>query len=79
MIKLMSNDEELIQFNTNNIVISIQEMNQENDHRKGYTLTTEQATLIHENDQVKMSILINTAEIYESEYNFDLYIFLKVK
>ncbi|WP_349305490.1 DUF4153 domain-containing protein [Bacillus sp. FJAT-50079] len=78
-IRLMSNDKELIQFNTKDIVNLIQEMGEENNHSKGHSLTAEEATLIQENEQVKMSILINSAEIYESQYNFDLYIFIKIK
>ncbi|WP_438318070.1 DUF4153 domain-containing protein [Sporosarcina sp. FA9] len=67
------NNEELIQFDTMNIYKTILE---KNDLK---TLTTEEATIIEENDKVKMSILANSINVYDSQYNADIYIFIKIK
>jgi hypothetical protein len=43
------------------------------------TLTVEKATATHENDKVRMDILINSVDYYGRQYYADLFIFLKIK
>lgn len=73
------NGTELIRFNTKEIFGKILKDNPQTYEGKGNMLTAEQATLIHENEQVKMGILVISAEAYPPQHNADIYVFLKVK
>lgn len=54
-------------------------INREANEGKSNMLTVEQATIKKENEQVKMSILINSVNAYNGQYNADFYIFLGIK
>jgi len=79
-ISLMDeNEEELIQFDTMEIFNKLLENNPEGYEGKGNTLTVEKATIIQENDRVKMSILVNSVDVYDAEYSVDFYVLFKIK
>jgi len=73
-ISLMNDiDEELIRFNTEEIFDTILKNNESGN------LTVEKATITQENNKVKMSILANSVDSYDSQYSADVYIFIKIK
>ena len=76
---LDENDEELIRFDTEEVFTSILESYGVNYEGNNNELTVEKATFTQENDQVKMTILANSIDAYDSQYNADIYVFLKVK
>ena len=55
------------------------ENNPEGYEGKGNDLTVEKATIIQENDRVKMSILVNSVDVYDAQYSADFYVLLKIK
>ncbi|MBU8878138.1 DUF4153 domain-containing protein [Bacillus sp. FJAT-29790] len=79
-ISVMSEDnEELIQFDTKEIFNHIFENDQESNEGKGNMLTVEKATLTKENDKMKMTVLVNSIDAFDSQYNADFYVFLNIK
>lgn len=80
IIRLMDKqDKELIQMDTKEIFNEVLKNYQESAEGKGNMLTVEKATVTKENDQIKMSVLVNSAEFYNSQYNGDFYVLLKIK
>jgi len=67
------NKEELIRFDPMNMYKSILEKNNLE------TLTIEEASVVEENDKIKMNILVNNVNYYDLQYNGDVYIFIKIK
>lgn len=79
-ISVMSEDHnKLIEFDTQEMFKQIFENDKEINEGKGNRLTAEKATLTKENDKVKMTILVNSIDAYNSQYNADFYVFLKIK
>ena len=73
-IRIMNDqDEELIQLDTEAIFIEI--LNQYN----GKEMSIEEATIIQENDKVKMSVVAKSVDRYNDEYNADFYLFINIK
>ncbi|AOV09026.1 DUF4153 domain-containing protein [Sporosarcina ureilytica] len=72
-------DREVIQFNTKELVEHILADNEGNSGNKGPSLTVEQATFNIENDEVKVSVLANSVDYYDAQYQADFYLFLKIK
>ncbi len=69
--------EELIHFDTNDIFNHV--FDNEDEAFKGNMMTPDQATITKENEQVKMSILINSVDSYNKHYNADFYVFIGIK
>lgn len=73
-IRIMNdNEEELIQLDTEAIFTEI--LGQYN----GKEMSIEEATIIQENDKVKMSIVAKSVDRYDDEYNADFYLFINIK
>ncbi|WP_235872297.1 DUF4153 domain-containing protein [Siminovitchia acidinfaciens] len=71
-------DQELIRFDAkkafDQILENQTELKGEND-----SLTVEEATVTEENDAVRMSIVVNNVDYYNSNYNADLYVLIQLK
>ena len=74
-----SKNEEVIQFNTREIVDKVMERSTENEVAKGEMLSLKDATFDFENDQVQVSILVLSLDGYDNEYNVELYMFVQMK
>ncbi|SUJ21995.1 Uncharacterised protein [Sporosarcina pasteurii] len=72
-------DREVIQFNTKELVEHILADYEEIAGNKGPSLTVEQATFNIENDEVLVSVLANSVDYYDTQYQADFYLFLKIK
>ncbi|MCZ2259889.1 DUF4153 domain-containing protein [Sporosarcina sp. G11-34] len=73
-IRVMNeNEEELIQLDTQEIFTKI--LGQYN----GNEMSVEEATITQENDKVKLSVIANSVDRYDDQYNADIYMFINIK
>lgn len=70
---------ELLRVDTRDVLNNIFDKVQDSYEGKGNGLTVENATFKEENETVKMTILVNSADSNDSQYSADIYIFLKIK
>lgn len=72
-------NKELLKFNTKEIFDHVFSDNQESYYGKNNILTVEKALITEENDNVKMSVLVNNADVYESQFHSDIYVLVRIK
>lgn len=71
--------QEMIQVNTQEIFEHIFGDTLDGEGRKGSILTMDQATITKENDTAKLGVLITSANVTGTDFNYDLYLFIKIK
>ncbi|MBS4204398.1 DUF4153 domain-containing protein [Lederbergia citrea] len=79
LILVDEENKELLRFDMKKAIDQIFENQLEGDSGKEDMLTAEKLMVTQENDQVKMTILANSVDNYGSQYNADLFVFLKIK
>ncbi|MBS4194297.1 DUF4153 domain-containing protein [Lederbergia citri] len=75
---LMDEKQEIFRFDMKKAIDQIFENQPESDSGKDM-LTTEKMMVTQENDKVKMTILATSVDNYGSQYNADIFVFLKIK
>jgi len=70
---LNDNEEELILVDTEEIFIKTL------GNDDGDEMSVEEATVTQENDKVKLSIVANSVDRYDDQYNADIYVFINIK
>jgi len=73
IVVMNENEEELIELNTEEIFTKIL------GKYNGNEMTVEEATITEENDKVKLSVITNTVDRYDNQYNADIYLFVNIK
>ncbi|MBS4223751.1 DUF4153 domain-containing protein [Lederbergia citrea] len=79
LILVDEKNKELFRFDMKKAIDQIFENQLEGDSGKEDMLTAEKLMVTQENDKVKMTILANSVDNYGSQYNADLFVFLKIK
>lgn len=73
-IRIMNkNEEELIELDTEAI------FNKTLGQYDGNEMSIEEATITQENDKVELSVVANTVDRYNNQYNADIYMFINIK
>ncbi|RST59761.1 DUF4153 domain-containing protein [Siminovitchia terrae] len=76
LILVDESDQELIRFDAKKAFERIFDNQKE---LKGENLSVKEATVTEENDAVRMSIVTNNVDYYNSRYDADLYVFIQIK
>lgn len=66
---------ELIQFHTEQIYRHVFAK----ENTEGKEITADQALITQENDRVKMTVLVSSAEVFNAQYNSDFFVFVQIK
>lgn len=77
LVLVDANNNTLIELDGLEIVNEIFDANESNGNRQN--LTIDQATLIRENEQVSMKIIVENVNVYNESYNIDFYLFIDLK
>jgi len=74
-----SKNDEVIEFNTREIVDKIMERSSASEVVKGGMLSVKDATMDFENEQIKVTVLVLSLDSYNNEYNVEMYMFVQMK